>query len=453
MFEEEYRKEMSEMKLSQEQKERITELMTAAPVRSARRAGRMVLAAALVAVLCLGSVAAAYAMGAFDFLKEQDAYSFLGQTELYEKYAQRLEVSATAESGDMLTVERVAMDDKFFTFFYMLQMTEPADPEKELYELEPDAFTLLSGGEEVSAFYYEDGTNQVYRVNDRTIVGVRRMLLNRPLAEGETLELQIYYRHEGWDFDRHPSEQTDEYWAIPLTAHPLESERFEPGVQFTMQNYQVEVLSLERSPLGALLTLREELPGSFVYEWYQGVDFALRNADTGEYIRYGRPDIVDSLPIYRDEELKTQVIIFELYGDVSDLKNLEFIPLYGEWGPSRRTTVPLDALPAPLENPDGGYVPASVEAEGNQITVTWEPQGATSYFMTLVYTSVDFLDAEGESLYDRWLERFANRTEGTLTHVYTTDREVDMEEIAAISYSVQEYSAREAEAVTVPLTN
>lgn len=44
MFEEEYRKEMSQVKLSREQKERITELMTEAPARRIRRTGRMALA-------------------------------------------------------------------------------------------------------------------------------------------------------------------------------------------------------------------------------------------------------------------------------------------------------------------------------------------------------------------------------------------------------------------------
>lgn len=62
MFEEEYRKEMSQVKLSREQKERITELMTEAPARRIRRTGRMALAAAAVIVLCVCSAAAAYAM-------------------------------------------------------------------------------------------------------------------------------------------------------------------------------------------------------------------------------------------------------------------------------------------------------------------------------------------------------------------------------------------------------
>lgn len=58
MFEEEYRREMSEMSLSKERTEKITELMTEVPVRKTRHAGRAVLAVALVCVALMGSALA-----------------------------------------------------------------------------------------------------------------------------------------------------------------------------------------------------------------------------------------------------------------------------------------------------------------------------------------------------------------------------------------------------------
>ena len=57
MFEE-YRKEMDDVKLSEQQKEQLTALMAAQPVRTARRAGRTFLVAAAVCALCAVSALA-----------------------------------------------------------------------------------------------------------------------------------------------------------------------------------------------------------------------------------------------------------------------------------------------------------------------------------------------------------------------------------------------------------
>lgn len=57
MFEE-YRKEMDDVKLSEQQKEQLAALMAAQPVRTARRAGRTFLVAAAVCALCAVSALA-----------------------------------------------------------------------------------------------------------------------------------------------------------------------------------------------------------------------------------------------------------------------------------------------------------------------------------------------------------------------------------------------------------
>ena len=51
MFRETYRKEMDQMLLNEQQKERLTELMTSTPVRRTRHVGRTALIAAAVCAL------------------------------------------------------------------------------------------------------------------------------------------------------------------------------------------------------------------------------------------------------------------------------------------------------------------------------------------------------------------------------------------------------------------
>lgn len=71
-------------------------------------------------------------MGAFNFLKERDEYDMLGQGAAYETCAYDVKQSAAAENGDVLTVDRVAMDGKFCTIFYSVRFQEPVVSTEEL---------------------------------------------------------------------------------------------------------------------------------------------------------------------------------------------------------------------------------------------------------------------------------------------------------------------------------
>ena len=154
MFSTEYRKEMDQIMLSGKQKQAIAAAMTSARVRRARRLPR---AFAAVAVVCamVAATAAAYCMGAFEFLKERDEHAYLGMNEIYETYAQKVGKSVTAENGDVVTVDRVVMDRTFCTIFYSVRFREPLQAERRDDGFQTIAympgFYLYSGEEEISS--------------------------------------------------------------------------------------------------------------------------------------------------------------------------------------------------------------------------------------------------------------------------------------------------------------
>lgn len=471
MFEEEYRKEMTQVKLSQEQKERITELMTAAPVRGVRKAGRMALAAALVAVLCLGSVAAAYAMGAFDFLKEQDEYAMLGQGEVYEEFSYAVKQSVVAENGDVLTVDRAAMDGKFCTIFYSVHFQKPLVSTEELERMQEDDqpdlwqlwkirstyFTLFTGGEEVSSETYDNSFETMqYLADESTLYGAWRFLLKTPLEEGELVTLQA----ELWDTQTPNGEYTSTFlWDLSLDfeAHPIQGEHFEPDVAFPtkitnakgeIETIEARVVSFDRSPLGNQLTLRLARQGNI-----HGLrtEYALRDADTGDYIPYA--EIVTAHAL--DPE-GCYDVVYELYGDVRDLKNLELIPVRQIGSISPRQTVSLDELPSTeTGNPAGGYAPASYTVGDGQIIVTMQPVGAVTGHYAGIANGVSFLDEDGEGLFrNSSVQKFKNRQDGTISAVMTPDAESfreDIEKVAQIWFFVHQYELLEDQTVSIPL--
>lgn len=465
MFEEEYRKEMSQVKLSQEQKERMTELMTAAPVRGIRRTGRMALAAAAVIVLCVCSAAAAYAMGAFDFLKERDEYALLGQGEVYETCAYDVKRSATAENGDVLTVDRVAMDGKFCTIFYSVRFQESVVSTEELgriqggdkpelwqlWKIRSAQFSLFAGEEEISLETYEDSFETMqYLADENTMYGAWRFLLRTPLEEGE----QVRFQAQMWD----PQTPDGKYrstmlWDLSLEfeAHPIQEEHFELNAAIPLlvlgETTQVEAVSFDRSPLGAQLTLRSE-----ELNWGLSGEFALRDADTGEYIPYAEVVTNHSFDPegYFDK-------VYELYGDVRDLKNLELIPVR-QTGDSvaPRQTVSLDELPSTdTGNPAGGYAPASYTVGDGQIIVTMQPVGAATGYYARILNGVSFLDEDGNDLFrSTSVQKFKNRQDGTITVVMTPDAESfreDIEKVAQIWFFVHQYELLEDQTVLIPL--
>lgn len=99
MFKEEYQKEMSEMRLSKEQTEKITELMTEVPVRKTHHAGRAVLAVALVCVALAGS-----ALAISPTLRDTLAQKLGG----FSSYAEVEEVSVVDQGIEVKVVSAMA---------------------------------------------------------------------------------------------------------------------------------------------------------------------------------------------------------------------------------------------------------------------------------------------------------------------------------------------------------
>lgn len=463
MFSTEYRKEMDQIMLSGKQKQAIAAAMTSARVRRARRLPRAFAAAAVVCAM-VAATAAAYCMGAFEFLKERDEHAYLGMNEIYETYAQKVGKSVTAENGDVVTVDRVVMDRTFCTIFYSVRFREPVVTQEELERLQAErrddgfqtiaympGFYLYSGEEEISQEGYNNSFEpQAYLADTHTVYGAWRFLLRHPLADGETVQLR------GGDYERDDNGGWKLVWEFSLdfTARPIQSERFDSDVTFTAmiqgQDVQVDVISLERSPLGALLTLcREKVEGHDAF----GADFVLRDGDSGTYIPFSEVWVNH----HWDPEGYC-VDIYELFGDVSMLKNLELIPTCDAGPASPRKTVAVDELPCEDPgNPDGGYVPISYTAEGGQIMIEMKPVGATNNSFSRIINALTphLMDAEGNDLFDDVrVEQYKDRSDGAITVVMTPSAESyvrDADKVTQFWFFVQRYDVLEGQTVHIPL--
>lgn len=468
MFSTEYRKEMDKIMLTQQQKRLIAAAMAAAPARNARRCARALIAAAVVCAM-VAATAAAYYMGAFDFLTGRSEYAYLGMNEIYETYAYPVGQSVTAENGDVLTVDRVAMDGTFCTIFYSVRFQEPVATQEELAQLQANSrdswkfvnlaepyFLLYAGEEQVSEEGYNNSFEpQAYLGDAHTLYGAWRILLRRPISEGETFTLQAarYGEYEGKRAGRL-------LWEVEmeLEAHPIQSDRFAPGVTFQARSYsqpvQLEVVSLSRSPLGTLLTIRGEESysnGHRLFDTY-GLDFVLRDRDTGAYIPYA--EVVTS---HQTDPEGYWDNTYELFGDVSGLRNLELIPTQRKGSVSPQKVVSISELPSSDSgNPDGGYAPASYTAQNGQLIVEMEPVGAANGEYARLGNGVYFLDAEGNELFeDTWVEKYKDRSDGTITVVMTPSPESyarDVDKVAQIWFFVQQYDVLEGQAVSIPLS-
>lgn len=462
MFEREYRRELERMGPGAQQVELAVEALRRERVRGKkRRSVRAVLAAAVVCAAMVVTVAAAALLGAFDFLKEQDEYAFLGQTEIYEAYAYEVNNSVTADNGDVLSVDRMAMDGRFCTIFYSIRFREPvvgaADLEKgkDTGVLRRTAgrtpyFALYAGEEEISEEGYQNSfETQQYLADTSTAYGAWRFLLARPLAEGERLRFQGELYGE-----RNNNGAGELLWEASLTleAHPIPMESFAPGVSFAArlqgETVAVQALCLERSPLGTLLTLRHERMDNEGL----GMEFALRDADTGAYIPFA--EVFTSH--YKDPE-GYRDNVYELFGDVSGLKNLELIPVRWLSAISPRMAVDLDALPAAdCGNPDGGYAPASYAVEEGRIVVAMKPVGAATNYYAMIGNGVYFLDKDGNELFsDIHVKKYKDRSDGTITVVSTPGGDSfrkDADKVAQISFFVHQYELLPGQAVRIPLS-
>ena len=461
MFSDDYRREMDQVRLSEEKKRAIAAAMAAAPARRARHALRWGVAAAAVCALLVATAAACY-MGALEFLTGRSEYAYLGMNEVYEACARPVGASVTAENGDVLTVDRVAMDGTFCTIFYSVRYDEPVATQEELTQIQAsrqDSWTFISqfepyfllyaGEEQVSEEGYNNSFEpQAYLADTHTLYGAWRILLRRPLREGEPLTLRAahYGAYQGNGAGRLIWEA-----AVELEAHPTANERFELGVPFQAlaggQPAQLEVVSLERSELGTLLTIRGE---DALFDTYS-IDFVLRDGDTGACIPYA--EVVTSHQAdpegYHDNT-------YELFGDVSGLENLELIPTRRTGSVSPQKRVALSELPClDSGNPDGGYAPASYRAENGQLIVEMKPVGAANGAYARLGNGVYFLDGEGNELFeDIYVDKIKNRSDGTITVISTPDPESyrrDVDKVAQIWFFVQEYEVLEDQAVRIPL--
>ena len=472
MIKQNYRREMAHAGPTRAQLDRLWRTMDD-PARPRPPRGRTVLAAVLAAAL-LTTVALAYSLGVFDFLRGREEYRLLGQAEVYEQYAREVNLTATAENGDVLTIDRVAMDGKFCTVFYSVNSAAPMEAWSErdgsISAKAPDlwqarrlspVFSLYAGKERLAAGRYDSG--QQYLTDAQTLYGEARLLLDRPPVEGEALELRAAPAWTGGAESGGPAAEGTEMpvkWSVPLTAHLVKSERLAQGQKFFLwgqsRNFErLEVLSLDRSPLGTLLTIRETLPeGYWEDDSLQTTpQFALRDGDTGAYIPYGK------LNNGREGAGPYRTDVYELYGDVSGLKNLEIVPVRRNFaGGAPRVVVDADDLPVGQGNPDGGYVLTDCAVGDGRIVLTWRPEGAVINVSQCV-PPVELLDGEGNRLFtgagapEAYRDSFINRADGSVTVIETG---VDLpegylERLAQLAFWPERYELLPEKAVTIAL--
>ena len=442
MLKQDYQIWMDQVELSQDFQTRLTEAMASEQVKAPRHTFRVLMVDAVVCSL-LAVTAAAYYMGAFEFLKEQNEYVMLGMNEVYETCAQPVGVSVTAENGDVFTVDRVATDGTFCTIFYCLYV------QNETWRYLP-RMTLCSGGEDISMEGYGNSfENQEYLADDHTLYGAWRFLLRTPLEDGEQVELKLARYGENGEDGLAPL-----LWesTLAFSVNPIRGEYFELDAVLSSriggELVQVEAVSLSRSPLGTLLRLRWAEEDTDAREWY---DFAMRDGDTGTYIPYDQVVINH----YWDPEGYVDSV-YELYGDVSGLKQLEIIPTTPVGGVSPKQVVALEDLPsADAGNPDGGYAPASYEAVDGQLIVKMQPVGAVNAWYARLLNGVYFQDAEGEELFeDVWVDKIKNRSDGTITVISTPSAESydrDVDKVARIWFFVQQYELLEGQKTVIRL--
>lgn len=458
MLEREYRREMDAVTLTAEQKEKLVDVMTGtAKGPRAIRAGRTVLVAAAVCAV-LAASALAYVTGALDFLKGREEYQFLGQAALYEDCARRVDLSATADNGDTLTIEYTAMDENFCTVFYTLQTVQPMEAwsQREHLPISPDApdlwqamglepsFTLEADGETLTGG--QDG--QQYLLDANTLVGMARLPLNQAgaLADGKTVTLRAEAPLTDWDGVSGREEAGQ--WSFTLTAQPMEAQTYTLSTPAALGERQVESLSVTFSPLGTVLRARVTVPEEYRAEpslWGGLGRFVVRDED-GRYYPY------DALTSALSEDGTVWEESYILYG-LEDAETLELLPaeLEGEF-----VTVGLEDLPWQGE---GGYTFASFTVEEGQMTLRLEPDGvvgSTGYCGSIAY----FLDREDGKLFygdgapDIYQNSYTDWRDGSVTVTWSLDEaaQAQAEELAGLELYVETYVPQEGTGVLLTLT-
>lgn len=435
MLEDTYKREMDDLYPDGKQMERLLAVMGEKRCVGFSKPLRTALVAAAVCVVLVTTAAAAYLMGAFDFLKAREEYQFLGQTERYERYSKIVNLSQTAANGDVLTIESMALDGNFCTLIYKLESKEPmaawSDINQSISEDAPDIWQamILNPSFHIAVDGDLPGWNggQQFLADARTLYGMTRIALERPMDKGEhfTIHVGPSLSELQTDPDLKEIESLDDVpdkWAFDLVADPLETEMF-----------QMEEGTLTRSPMGTVLKTREGMLGG---------DVVLRDADTGAYIPYG----------YAFNMVGPEYILYELYGDTSELKNLEIIPI--EWGESYPKIVTLDELPTRGNNAVGDYEVSAVEIGAEQIVVRQRPVGATPRGASMV----EFVDADGnilfrEDSFDCYVSTFTDWTDGSVVITYSLGDTPEgyIERIAGVRYTAHSYTLQEEQAINITL--
>lgn len=472
MLEREYRREMDAVTLTAEQKEKLVDVMTGT-ARAPRtiRAGRTVLVAAAVCAV-LAASALAYVTGALDFLKGREEYQFLGQAALYEDYAQRVDLSNTADNGDTLTIEYTVMDENFCTVFYTLRTVEPMEAwsQREHLSISPDApdlwqamglepgFTLEADGEVLTGG--QDG--QQYLLDANTLVGMARLPLNRAgaLADGESVTLSAEAPLTDWDgvSDREEAGQ----WSFTLTAQPMEAQTYTLSTPAALGERQVESLSVTVSPLGTVLRARVTVPEEYRAEpdLWGGLGWVVVRDEDGRYYPY------DALTSVLSEDGTAWEESYILYG-LEDAETLELLPAELKGG---FVTVGLEDLPW---HGEGGYTFASFTVEEGQMTLRLEPSGvvgSTGYCGSVAY----FLrreaasgegpkgvgeDESGKLFYgdgapDIYQNSYTDWRDGSVTVTWSLDEtaQAQAEELAGLELYVETYVPQEGTGILLTLT-
>ncbi len=468
MLREDYRREMDRVSLSETRLEEMIETMKQkgeTPVKTARKTWRTALTIAAACAALAVSVSAATLLGAFDFLREQDAFEAMGLTEVYEAYAYGVDVTATTPGGDVFTLEKAATDGTFLTIFYTYRYAEPLMTQAEFEALDTAdswapysaaprfTLSLSDAGTEISQNGYNNSFEpQQYFSDPQTVRGAWRCLLTAPLREtaaGASLTLQ------GYTCD--PEAKAREDFSVEFTAQLDPSVICTPDVTFPLdwagKNIDIHVDSVKISPLGSLLTLRYDgnenaglgISGSFV----------LRDKDTGKYIPFARV-WTPSNSGGTDQVVDT----YELFGDIHELgeiNDLELVPIRSAKNASEQKVVPLSDLPSSDSgNPAGGYAPASYRVSGNRLIVELQPVGAVSAEEAALLNGVYFLDKDGNELFRKAAtEKFKNRQTGVITVIETVRDPVELAEnvgkVDALWFFVEDYSLLEDKAVTIPI--
>ena len=472
MLEREYRREMDAVTLTAEQKEKLVDVMTGtARAPRAIRAGRTVLVAAAVCAV-LAASALAYVTGALDFLKGREEYQFLGQAALYEDYAQRVDLSNTADNGDTLTIEYTAMDENFCTVFYTLRTVEPMEAwsQREHLSISPDAPDLWQAmGLEPGFTLEADGgglpggqAGQQSLLDANTLVGMARLPLNRAgaLADGESVTLSAEAPLTDWDgvSDREEAGQ----WSFTLTAQPMEAQTYTLSTPAALGERQVESLSVTVSPLGTVLRARVTVPEEYRAEpdLWGGLGWVVVRDEDGRYYPY------DALTSVLSEGGTAWEESYILYG-LEDAETLELLPAELKGG---FVTVGLEDLPWQGE---GGYTFASFTVEEGQMTLRLEPSGvvgSTGYCGSVAY----FLrreaasgegpkgvgeDESGKLFYgdgapDIYQNSYTDWRDGSVTVTWSLDEtaQAQAEELAGLELYVETYVPQEGTGILLTLT-